>query len=173
MFYRPNFCCNCGEKIERAEWTWSASRKFCELCQTEHRFHDWAPKVFAVVGVIVGTALITSFFRPSGSATPTLADARIVSNRQLLRADSNLSATQGGIQQSQSGAGNIGQPAPAVPPQASQPMQPTRASDVVYYCGAVTKKGTPCSRRVKRAGERCWQHTGMPSMRETADGTRK
>jgi hypothetical protein len=26
------------------------------------------------------------------------------------------------------------------------------------YCGAMTKKGTACKRRVKNAGERCWQH---------------
>jgi hypothetical protein len=30
-----------------------------------------------------------------------------------------------------------------------------------YFCGAVTKKGTPCSRRVKAPG-RCWQHAGQP-----------
>lgn len=26
------------------------------------------------------------------------------------------------------------------------------------YCGAITKKGTACKRRVKKAGDRCWQH---------------
>jgi hypothetical protein len=30
----------------------------------------------------------------------------------------------------------------------------------VYYCGALTKKGTPCKHWVKKAGERCWQHRG-------------
>lgn len=28
----------------------------------------------------------------------------------------------------------------------------------VYYCNAPTKKGTPCKHRVKKQGERCWQH---------------
>lgn len=28
----------------------------------------------------------------------------------------------------------------------------------VYYCNALTKKGTPCKHRVKKAGDRCWQH---------------
>ena len=36
--------------------------------------------------------------------------------------------------------------------------------DVVYLCGARTKKGTPCRRRVHAAGERCFQHKGMPAM---------
>ena len=37
------------------------------------------------------------------------------------------------------------------------------AVDDVYICGARTKKGTPCSRRV-HGPVRCWQHKGLPSM---------
>jgi len=33
----------------------------------------------------------------------------------------------------------------------------------LYMCGARTKKGTPCSRRV-HGPVRCWQHKGMPAM---------
>ena len=33
----------------------------------------------------------------------------------------------------------------------------------VYICGARTKKGTPCSRRMQ-GNVRCWQHKGMPAM---------
>lgn len=36
-------------------------------------------------------------------------------------------------------------------------------TDKVYYCGATTKKGTPCSRKVKGGG-RCWQHKGQEAM---------
>ena len=36
-------------------------------------------------------------------------------------------------------------------------------SDEVYICGARTKKGTPCSRRV-HGPTRCWQHKGLPAM---------
>lgn len=28
----------------------------------------------------------------------------------------------------------------------------------VYYCNAMTKKNTPCKHRVKKQGDRCWQH---------------
>jgi hypothetical protein len=35
--------------------------------------------------------------------------------------------------------------------------------DDVYICGARTKKGTPCSRRV-HGNVRCWQHKGMSAM---------
>jgi hypothetical protein len=36
-------------------------------------------------------------------------------------------------------------------------------AEVIYTCGARTRKGTPCSRRV-HAPVRCWQHKGMPAM---------
>jgi hypothetical protein len=38
------------------------------------------------------------------------------------------------------------------------------SDETVYICGARTKKGTPCRRRVHAAGERCYQHKGMPAM---------
>jgi hypothetical protein len=47
----------------------------------------------------------------------------------------------------------------------SNNLQNSVATDEpVYICGARTKKGTPCRRRVHAAGERCYQHKGMPAM---------
>ncbi len=40
---------------------------------------------------------------------------------------------------------------------------PAIVAEEVYSCGARTKKGTPCSRRV-HGPVRCWQHKGMPAM---------
>jgi hypothetical protein len=46
----------------------------------------------------------------------------------------------------------------------SQPTEPaTIVEDKTYICGARTKKGTPCSRRV-RGPVRCWQHKGAQAM---------
>ena len=46
----------------------------------------------------------------------------------------------------------------------SSNVQPAVAiEDEVYICGARTKKGTPCSRRV-HGPVRCWQHKGLPAM---------
>ena len=36
-------------------------------------------------------------------------------------------------------------------------------AEEIYVCGARTKKGRPCSRRV-HGFVRCWQHKGMPAM---------
>jgi hypothetical protein len=37
------------------------------------------------------------------------------------------------------------------------------SEEEVYLCGAQTKKGTPCSRRV-HGPVRCWQHKGARAM---------
>ena len=37
------------------------------------------------------------------------------------------------------------------------------STEEIYSCGARTKKGTPCSRRV-HGPVRCWQHKGMSAM---------
>jgi len=52
---------------------------------------------------------------------------------------------------------------PATSPSASQ--SPVIVEQT-YICGARTKKGTPCSRRV-HGPVRCWQHKGAPAMLPT------
>jgi hypothetical protein len=51
-------------------------------------------------------------------------------------------------------------PEPAYGPDGTAGERPTDPAEVVYVCGARTKKGTPCQRRVRGPG-RCWQHRGM------------
>ena len=43
------------------------------------------------------------------------------------------------------------------------PQQAVAVDEQIYICGARTKKGTPCSRRVN-GPVRCWQHKGMKPM---------
>ena len=52
MLYKPNFCCNCGEKIERIEWNLLTSRRFCAVCSAEHRRHDYFPRVAVTAGAL-------------------------------------------------------------------------------------------------------------------------
>jgi hypothetical protein len=54
-------------------------------------------------------------------------------------------------------------PEPSYGPDGTSNERPTDPAEVVYVCGARTKKGTPCSRRVRGPG-RCWQHRGMPAI---------
>jgi hypothetical protein len=48
----------------------------------------------------------------------------------------------------------------------SPPVAPSDSD--LSYCGARTKKGTPCTRKVKQ-GMRCWQHTGQSAMLSDAE----
>ena len=52
---------------------------------------------------------------------------------------------------------------PAYGPDGTAGERPTEPEEVVYICGARTKKGTPCQRRVRGPG-RCWQHRGKAPM---------
>jgi hypothetical protein len=47
--------------------------------------------------------------------------------------------------------------------QSTTSTQPVATVEETYICGARTKKGTPCSRRV-RGPVRCWQHKGAKAM---------
>jgi len=60
-------------------------------------------------------------------------------------------------------AGAFARPEPAYGPDGTAGERPTDPAEVVYVCGARTKKGTPCQRRVRGPG-RCWQHRGMPAI---------
>ena len=54
-------------------------------------------------------------------------------------------------------------PAPTYGPDGTAGERPTDPGEVVYVCGARTKKGAPCQRRVRAPG-RCWQHRGKPAV---------
>jgi len=52
---------------------------------------------------------------------------------------------------------------PAAAPSSQTTPPTTIVEEKTYICGARTKKGTPCSRRV-RGPVRCWQHKGAQAM---------
>lgn len=55
------------------------------------------------------------------------------------------------------------QRAASVPAQTETSTQLPLTIEQTYTCGARTKKGTPCSRRV-HGPVRCWQHKGAKAM---------
>lgn len=148
MFYKPRFCCECGEKIERAEWTFTHSRRFCDVCQTDLLLHDWLPRAIGAVLAIAGLFSIGALIGSSGqkpSATISTKPGPKPSNRN---AGSNL----------------VPVPIPtakSVDPRRLVQKTPDGSREEIEICGATTKKGTPCTRRVKGGG-RCWQHRGQP-----------
>ncbi|HKP45816.1 MAG TPA: hypothetical protein VJT50_04390, partial [Pyrinomonadaceae bacterium] len=135
--YKPKFCCECGNKIVRLRWRPWQSRMFCKACARHFRRERFAPAIVVVVVMLVGGYIVG---RSRVPPPPPLIIER--------RADSPLNDSASG---QSSGASLI-----ASVPTAS-------VEDDIYTCGARTKKGTPCSRRV-HGPVRCWQHKGMPAM---------
>ncbi len=176
MSYEPKYCCQCGDKIERADRGFLTSRRFCELCETDFRHLDWMPKVMlAAAGFLTLVSLGLFFIKPEKSlivssnqpqnfsssvsqntAPPAQVPKQISGSTISQRANDNLTLTP----KSANEIASVRTSNTTLPQ--NQPSAVT-ASETIYFCGAQTKKGTPCTRRVKGGG-RCWQHTGQPAM---------
>lgn len=164
MLFRPNFCANCGEKIERVDWGLLTSRRFCPVCESEFKGHDLIPRVIVVAGVLAGVLGLGAYLKSGSTPMTPLA------LRQPVKA-----ATQEPTQVPAANTVQAQKPPETTPPASNAANQmPSAAtlaavkpqvesSEPMYYCGAETKKGTPCSRRVK-GNIRCYQHKGMPAM---------
>ena len=163
MLYRPNYCCQCGEKIARARWTPLTSRRFCDFCEIEQKQHDLLPRAAFVLAVLFGAAGLTAYLGGNNSApdvkpAPTAA-ASISESRTRDDGKVNLTASVNKIPPAENTAPANANATVANSMQRQAP--PISSTETVYYCGAITKKGTPCTRRVKAKG-RCWQHAGQP-----------
>jgi len=157
MLYRPHFCCHCGEKIIRAKWTPLTSRRFCDFCAVEQKQHDLLPRVAGVLMLILGAAGITSYLGSGKAAT----NAPVIAAREELQKNSTNAATASTVSNVKatppaSNSANVAANIKQLAPKADS------STEAVFYCGALTKKGTACTRRVKSPG-RCWQHLGQLS----------
>ncbi len=170
MFFRPNFCANCGEKVERAEWGVLTSRRFCQVCESEYKGQDLIPRVVVGLGIVIGMLGFGSYLNtsPAGTVESTAAyQPRRFTERKTgtqtssrdpgERVDNNRQAEERSTSRNGLAEANV------VKPENRVPVAKTVISEPAYFCGAETKKGTPCSRRVK-GNTRCFQHPGMPAM---------
>jgi len=153
MLYRPSFCSNCGEKIVRSNWHVWTSRRFCDVCVNEQPVAEYGPKAAMVLAVIASVVGTTAYFVPKN-------------------VEGNVKLANSRVEQPTVMAALVSTPVPtpklevAVPSAVTVPASKPGViveQDQVSVCGAETKKGTPCSRRVKGNG-RCFQHQGMPAM---------
>ncbi|MFL6374883.1 MAG: hypothetical protein ACJ73D_09470 [Pyrinomonadaceae bacterium] len=167
MLFRPSFCAHCGEKIERSDWGLFTSRRFCAVCESELKAHDLVPRVVVGLGILIGIFGIGSYLK-AGNEEPRLVktsappvERPAPAQRDALPA--NVTVPTPAPVQAASASNAIPQAkSPVSLPPATQ-VAKNLPSDVVYMCGAMTKKGTPCTRRV-HGPIRCFQHQGMPPM---------
>jgi hypothetical protein len=149
--YKPNFCAECGERVVRARWYPWTSRRFCRYCLNKSlRARFTAPVLAAVALLGAGFFAGKSMRQPS----PPL----IVQNGQGLTVPAQWTPNQNGRRTSvagvTSGIENVGVPSK---------RNATASVEPISLCGARTKKGAMCTRRVHGA-VRCWQHLGQPAI---------
>jgi hypothetical protein len=148
--YKPNFCVECGTRIERVRWHWRTSRRFCPVCAKRFRRGR-------IVRPLVACLLIFAIGYGAGRLRrPAPPPLLIASNAPTAQAPTTVAHA-----------------APNADPNAQAPRaygldgttgeRPTDPNEIISICGARTKKGTPCQRRVRGTG-RCWQHLGKPAM---------
>ena len=137
--YRPNFCCECGHKIVRLRWFIWTSRKFCDKCFRKFAKSQWLRPTLSLCALLLLGVLLG---RGCRRAPPPLIIERPAPAQSS--ATTNSSATPSAVGQATTSA-------------------TTTTTDDVYMCGARTKKGAPCSRRV-HGPVRCWQHKGASAM---------
>jgi hypothetical protein len=166
MLYRPRYCCNCGEPIEREEWRLWNSRRFCQLCETEFKGIDLIPRAIVSAGLLLAMLAGWSYIRSSGNYPAS--GQRNISGSVKRNLQPDRSAAQESPRTPVSKVESV-TPPKEVPPQSERqderavvfdgesPRTAPKAKEATYYCGMPTKKGTPCSRRVKKKGP-CWQH---------------
>ncbi len=169
MFFKPNYCCSCGVRIERTEWGLLTSRRFCDVCAVENKGSDWFVRAAVAACVLFGIyGLGGSLVPQNGRGGESLANPS--GTTELNRGKRPVALAPAPVPRPDT----MAQPVPAQPSNAphlpsgalkEQPRPERTASDEpVYYCGAMTRKGTPCSRRVKTKA-RCWQHVDQPMER--------
>ncbi|HEV7744532.1 MAG TPA: hypothetical protein VGO56_06025 [Pyrinomonadaceae bacterium] len=144
--YKPNFCSECGAKLLRLRWHFWTSRRFCSHCARRLRKARLLTTLFATLGLLGAGYVVGRVRRP-----PPLplrierrADSPLTDNDVMGRSNTRPSAF--GSSKSE----NTNNSSASV-------------EEAIYICGARTKKGIPCSRRV-HGPVRCWQHQGMPAM---------
>lgn len=119
-----------------------ASRRFCAACARRFR----RGRVFAPL--LLSAALVVFGFLLGRAGRPSPPPLTV--ERGALTLAPPPAATPA----------TAAKPGPRYGPDGTAAERPTEPDEAVSFCGARTKKGTPCRRRVRGAG-RCWQHRSL------------
>lgn len=160
MLYRPNFCCNCGEKIERVDWHLTVSRRFCDTCSIENRRHDYVPRIAVAAGTLALMFGLGNLWGGSGSAEVRSSGVSPAALKSAVQAQEHKEPPP--VTERPLPSGPNPSDGMVMPPPADIVSAERKPVEARFYCGALTKKGTPCSRKVKARGTRCYQHEGRP-----------
>ena len=167
--YKPNFCADCGERVLRERWRAWTTRRFCPACAPRFR-RAWLAPLLAACALVSAGFAVGRLLRP---AVPPLTIERGALPLPALLAKGATARPDGATANDTNADGATdrrmatdsatnGDATRAGLGVAAEEL-PTDSNEVISICGARTKKGTPCQRRVRGTG-RCYQHTGRPAM---------
>jgi hypothetical protein len=175
MLYKPTYCCHCGESVERIEWRIWTSRKFCENCEIVFRKEEWFVRI-GIAGTVLLALLGFGSYLKSPEKSLNLSSGPNVfessnKTREVTTGNTDGSANRtlrpvNANQASQTGSHRDSNATTKEGNLKIRESQQNGETDAVYFCGAQTKKGLPCTRKV-RGGGRCWQHEGQPAVLPT------
>jgi hypothetical protein len=140
-----NFCAECGERLALKGWRARLGRSLCDRCSQRLGLFASFRTLIGVGLIAIAAFAIGKYSRP---APPPLIIQR-AANSPLYQSPAESTAPA----QSNRAAN-----------QSNQTASASVSNEEGYICGARTKKGTPCQRRVHTPGERCFQHKGLPAM---------
>lgn len=155
MFYRPTFCCHCGEKITRAEQSFTDSTRFCDVCKHDFLALRLAPLILSSFLLLLGLAGAGGLMRRAPPQPVRSVPAATLSAPRPPETPRNEPTSQPPGPRDQRMA-EAARPASS----AVNRPRPIIVEEKLSMCGAPTKKGTPCTRKV-RGGGRCWQHADI------------
>ncbi len=164
--YKPNFCAECGARVERERWRVWTSGRFCSACDWRFRRRRLLlPLALAAsllsVGFVAGRALRATPAPSHPLVVRRVEDEHAQEARDKDEEDDGRADDGGKVGAGERGGARTG--AALYGADGTESERPTDPAEVVSICGARTKKGTACSRRVRGMG-RCWQHRGMPAI---------
>jgi hypothetical protein len=140
---RANFCVECGERLARKGWRVRLRGRFCDSCGRRLGTATVLRPLIVLALTAIAAFAFGRYLRPAPppltilrAANSPLSDSPVDPGRTV-----GPSVTNGTQNQNQSVTNEEG-----------------------YLCGARTRKGTPCKRRVHAPGQRCFQHKGLPAM---------
>jgi hypothetical protein len=156
---RPRYCCECGQRIERERWrAWHASG-LCDRCAPKIPI-GWLGRTVALltVGATLGFGLgswsavrhnVPAPLLKLEPAAVSQTNVRFIPSQELKEKSSQTPDPEA-KPQALPGAPSADPATTQKRPQAKTPS---------FSCGAMTKSGKPCRRKVKGGG-RCFQHRG-------------
>ncbi len=179
MFVKSKFCLECDEKLESYDDNFLVRSNYCEICKPNFRSKEVLKRSifmgFAIIPTIfgVGVLLQKPAEKPLSVAKTEIASIapvpkpsqKVENNRPNNAAQpKNVEANQQiALLSKQPETQPAKQTSDKKTPQIVREVSQSLVPEVVYLCGAKTKKGTPCSRKVK-GSVRCWQHLGQEAM---------